>query len=242
MTFFRCLLFAALAGSAFAQSDDRPARKVFLRLLAFDGASIPEESYAFDPALPEGGGVGIEAPIKGYLNHEGVSLALRGSQVRFMSSSKVEDLKRPESLLAQVTLPKKGTRFILIFLPGGKTKFQVFALDESLRAFPTGSYRVFNLSKHPVRLMLEKKGYEFQPGKSSLITDPPVRKNNHSAMKAAVEVDGKWQRIGSGLWPHPGRKRSIQMFFDNPVSKKTELRGFRDVSPPTRAAPREETP
>jgi hypothetical protein len=31
------------------------------------------------------------------------------------------------------------------------------------------------------------------------------------------------------LWPHPGRKRGVQVLFDDPASGQVQLRGFRDV-------------
>ncbi len=228
----RYLLFLFLTATAFAQ---QPAREVHLRLMAFDNSAIPAESYAFDPAVQQPMN-GVAAPIKGYLNHEDITLQLLGSELLFSRSMKFEDLKRPELQIAKVTLPKTGNRFMLIFLPAGDQKFRILPLDDSIKEFPLGSYRVISLSNFPVKLTLEDKAYEFKPGQSSLITDPPVQANHHSAMYAFSQVDGKWQRIGSGLWPEQGKKRSIQIFFDNPQSKQTELRGFRDVSPPVPGA------
>lgn len=199
--------------------------------MAFDTASIPEKSYIFDPAASQPV-AGIEAPIKGYLNHEGQVLTLYGNEVIFSKSMKTEDQKKPEFQLAKVTLPKTGNRFLLVFLPNANQTFKILPLDDSIKEFPLGSYRVISLSRFPVKLTLEDKAYEFKPGQSTVITDPPVQANNHSAMYAFSQVDGKWQRIGSGLWPHPGKKRSVQIFFDNPLSQQTELRGFRDISPP----------
>jgi hypothetical protein len=231
-----CLLAVALATQTISVG-----REVTLRLLAFDTATIPAESFVFDPAAaqPE---PGVEAPIKGYLNHEGVTLQLGGNDLVFSKSSKVEDANDASLQLAKVTLPKTGRNFMLIFLPAGNERFRVLAVDDSVSEFPLGSYRVINLSRVPVRLSLEKKIFEFKSGQSQLITEPPVQANNHSAMYAFAEIDGKWQRIGSGLWPHPGLKRSVQIFFDNPDSAQTELRGFRDIAPPKPAPPKTSSP
>lgn len=231
MRHLRSILFLLLAGSAFGQDDPKPTREVRVRLLAFDTASIPRESFALDPAAPPAT-LGVAAPIKGYLNHEEVDLKLFGNEIRFSKSAKSEDLKAAGNEFAKVSIPKTGNHFILIFLPVGDGKYRIFPFDDSVRGFPRGSYLVFNLSRSGVRLTLEKKSFDFKPGQSSLIEDPPVQANNHSAMYAFAQVDGKLQKIGSGLWPHPGTKRSIQIFFDNPESRQTELRGFRDISPP----------
>lgn len=236
MRYFLLLLLGA--ASAFAQQP--AARVVRLRLLAFDSTAVPTESYVFDPAVTEPS-PGIVAPIKGYLNHEDLKLQLFGSDLIFSKSKKAEDAKNAELQIGKVTLPKTGNRFMLIFLPGANQQFRVLPLDDSVKEFPLGSYRVISLSRFPVRLTLEKNSYEFKPGQSSLITDPPVQANHHSAMYAYATIDGKEQRIGSGLWPHPGQKRAVQVFFDNPTSQAVELRGFRDISPPSASSATAET-
>lgn len=231
INFMRRLLFLVFTVTASGQQQPAPKREVHLRLMAFDAAAIPAESYIFDPAAPVPV-AGQVAPIKGYLNHEDVSVLLFGNDVVFSKSMKVEDVKRAEIQLAKVTLPKTGSRFMLIFLPAANQTFRVLPLDDTTREFPLGSYRVISLSNFPVKLTLEEKAYEFKPGQSTIIYDAPVQENHHSAMYAYSQNNGKWQRIGSSLWPELGKKRSVQIFFDNPLSKQTELRGFRDVSPP----------
>jgi hypothetical protein len=233
----RYLLFFALIMTAVAQDSGKNAREVYLRLLAFDHTTLPPETFFFDLAAPQPQ-PGLKAEIKGYLNHEGMKLQIFGNELLFSKSSKTEDAGKSELQVAKVNIPKSGNRFILVFLPGQDQTYRVLPLDDSIKEFPLGSYRVISLSRFPVKLTLEGKSYEFKPGQSSLITDPPVQANNHSAMYAFTEINGKWERIGSNLWPHPGRKREVQIFFDNPASRTTELRGFKDISPPVpNAAP-----
>lgn len=236
----RLLLFVVLTANAIAQQSTQPTRDVRVRLLAFDNVLIPAESYVFDAAVTQPV-PGVAAPIKGYLNHEDQALKITGNDLLFSKSAKAEDANKPEFQLAKVTLPNVGNRFLLVFLPGPDKKFRVLPLDDSIKEFPLGAYRVISLSNFPVKLTLEEKAYEFKPGQSTLITDAPVQENHHSAMYAFTQVDGKWQRIGSGLWPELGKKRSIQIFFDSPESKQTELRGFRDISPPVPGAVPEPT-
>ena len=237
----RYLLFFVFTVSAFGQQSSAPKREVHLRLMAFDNTTIPAESYLFDPASSQPA-AGIAAPIKGYLNHEDVVAQLLGNEIVFSKSMKAEDAKKAELQLAKVTLPKTGSRFMLIFLPAANQTFRVLPLDDTTREFPLGSYRVISLSSFPVKLTLEDKAYEFKPGQSTIISDAPVQENHHSAMYAYSQIDGKWQRIGSSLWPELGKKRSVQIFFDNPLSKQTELRGFRDISPPVPGAEPTSTP
>lgn len=239
MSIIRHLLFFAFTVSASAQQNESTPREVHLRLLAFDATTVAPDSYMFDPAarVPV---AGLIAPIKGYLNHEGISLQLFGNDIVFSKSMKAEDAKKVEMQIGKVTLPNSGKHFMLIFLPGANQTSRILPLGDSTKEFPLGAYRVVSLSRLPVKLTLEDKAYEFKPGQSSVISDVRVNENHHSVMYAYCERDGKWQRIGSSLWPGLGKKRSVQVFFDNPMSKQTELRGFRDVSPPvpgTESAP-----
>jgi hypothetical protein len=207
------------------------ARDLTLRLLAFDPSTVQAGAHAFDPGVKDA--PGVPAPIKGFLNHEGVKLTATGNELLFSRSATSNEAAKPESLIATVKLPASGSRFILIFLPGPAGKAPVLVVDDSVPGFPLGSYQVFNLGRKPVRLVLENQPFEYAPGKSGIIKDPPVQENQHSAMYAFTETDGKWERIGSGLWPHPGTRRSIQLFFENPATGRTELKGFRDIAPPT---------
>ncbi len=225
-----CLASLLLLSAATAHAQDA-GRRVKLRLLAFDPLSAPAECHVFDaaakPPRP-----GVPAPVKGYLNHECVELSLAGNSLVFAKSAVIAEAADAANQLATVKLPDKGALFLLFFLPDGSGKFKVVTMEDSVGSFPLGSYRILNLSRLPVRLTLEKKDYDFKPGAIGLIMDPPVQDNMHSAMLAMAYADNNWKRIGSGLWPHPGQKRSIQVFFDNPQTRQTELRGFRDIAPP----------
>lgn len=221
------LLLAALG----AATPWAAAREVSLRLLAFDAATARPGGMAHDPsakqALPA-----VAAPIKDYLNHEAVRIQLTGVEVLFSKSGDPAEAAKPDQRIASATLPATGSQFLILFLPGADGTARTLVVDDSTRAFPPGSYQIFNLSRQPVRLVLENKPFEFAPGKSGVIQDPPVQENQHSAMYAFSQVDSKWQRIGSGLWPHPGTRRSLQVFYDHPGTGRTQLKGFRDVAPP----------
>lgn len=227
-----CLFHLAGSGQGYSQTQPPPGRTVHLRLLAFDSESIPPESFAFEAVSPKPV-AGIPAPIKSYLNHEFLSLQIAGNDIVFSKSSKPEDKGSPDSLIGKVSLPKTADHFLLIFLPGADHTYRILPLDDSIKDFPLGSYRVISLSSFPVKMTLEDKAYDFKPGQSIVIADPPVQANNHSAMNAYRQIDGKWQQIRSGLWPAPGKKRSVQIFYDVPGGQETDLRAFRDVSPPS---------
>lgn len=220
-----------LLAALLAAAPSTFAREVSLRLLAFDAAAARPACVAHDPASKQPV-PGVPAPVKDYLNHEAVRIQLSGPEVLFSKSANPADAAKPDQRIASANLPPAGSQFLLLFLPGADGSARILVIDDSTKAFPTGSYQIFNLSRNPVKLVLENKPFEFASGKSAIITDPPVQENQHSAMYAFSQVDSKWQRIGSGLWPHPGTRRSLQVFHDHPATGRTQLKGFRDVAPP----------
>jgi hypothetical protein len=214
---------------ASAQQVAPTSRSVNLRLLSFDPEGSNPDLHCHE-ASNDKKPPGVKTPLKNYLNHELAALKLRGRDIVFSNSPQAPTA---ENLLGRVTLPEKGDRFLLIFFPAEKSgKHRVMAMDESLQAFPLGTFRVFNASSSKIRLTLEKTDYECLPGKETMITNPPVGENHHSGMYAHAWINDNWQRIGSGLWPHPGVKRDLEIFFVNPETEQIELRGFRDISPP----------
>lgn len=172
--------------------------------------------------------------VKSYLNHEFATMGLTSRRLAVTSKLERASLTNPEELIGEATLPEGARSVILLFLPapaGSKARSKILVIDDSKRAFPAGSFRIANLSPQPVRIVLEEQAYEFKPGETRLITDPPVRAGNQSGMKAFTYQDNGWQRIGSGMWPHPGDNRVVQILFTNPATGQVQLRAYDDVPP-----------
>ena len=206
---------------------------VEIRLLAFQTDFATAEAYAQDPDAPAET-ASIKTPIKTYLNHEFATVAPTARRLVFTTKPDRASLTREGEVLGAVTLPEGLRSTILLFLPpktGSKASSQIMTIDDSKKAFPAGSFRVSNLSPQPVRIVLEDKTYEFKPGTIEFIKDPPVRAGNQSGMMAYTFHNNDWQRIGSGIWPHPGRGRVVQILFFNPLSDQVQLRAFDDVAP-----------
>lgn len=228
-------------------AQEKPPLRAQIRVLAFQPDLAIAEAFAHDPALTEAAAtaaVGVKTPVRSYLNHEFSTVVLTGRRVVFTTQPDHGSLTRPAELLGEVTLPEGVLSAILLCLPPAaddKARFQILVIDDSKRAFPASTFRISNLSSQPVRIVLEDKTYQFKPGETKLITDPPVRAGNQSGMQAFALHADVWQRIGSGIWPHPGKGRVVQVLFTNPATGQVQLRAYDDVPPrePLRASPRE---
>lgn len=212
-----------------------PAETAGLRVrgLSFQLDSPPTDVFAHD-AAGDGTVPGVRLDVKSYLNHEFSGLPIKGDSLVFTKSADPAGIKDSASVVARAKVPAGFRSGIFMFLPGtgkaGDPPFRVLVIDDAKKAFPPGSLKILNLSPLEVRIQLEKEVFSFKSGETKLIEDPPVAANQSSGMRAFCLKDGKWQRIGAGIWPHPGTKRVLQVLFENPKSKQVELRGIRDVA------------
>jgi hypothetical protein len=223
--------FFGLSSSLYSQAAD--VVKIRLRLLAFGPEQQIGKVFVHDPAsLPDA--PALRAEIKNYLNHESITVIGKSRKLFFSREEDRKSLDSPDALVGEVTLPAKVSSAILLFLPGksnGRANSQVMVIDDRTESFPVGSYFVTNLSPQVVRIELEKKPFQFKPASSSYILNPPVRANNHSGMRTFAFSDNEWRPIASGLWPHPGRARSLLVLYPNPTTGTVNLRPFGDVPP-----------
>jgi hypothetical protein len=241
MMFHRILFVLLACGSPLlAQAPAAPTAPAAVlglqvRGLAFQLDSPPEEVYVHD-ALGGGKVPGVKLEVKSYLNHESSALPIKSDSLVFAGTADPTVLKDPAKIFAKAKLPAGFRSGIFMFLPGtgikGEPPFRVLVIGDSRKDFPPGSVKVLNLSPQGVRIQLEKTSYDFKSGESKIIKDPPVAENQTSGMVAFSYSNGEWRRIASGVWPHPGEKRVLQVMFENSATKQVEIRGVRDVAAP----------
>lgn len=234
------VLLASLAFCLPATAQQSPPAEVEtaglrIRGLAFQLDSPPADVFAHD-AAGDGSVPGVKVDVKSYLNHEFSGVPIKGDSLVFTRTADPAGIKDSSNLIAKTRLPAGFRRGIFMFLPGtgkaGDPPFRVLAIDDSPKAFPSGSLKILNLSPLAVSISLEKEVFHFKSGETRVIEDPPVGPSQSSGMVAKAFKDGEWQKIGSGVWPHPGSKRILQVLFENPKSGQVELRGIRDIAKP----------
>ena len=204
-----------------------------VRGLSFQLDSPPADVFAHD-AAGDGLVPGVKLDVKSYLNHEFSALPIKGDSLIFTKTADPAGIKDSANLVARTRLPAGFRSGIFMFLPGtgkaGDPAFRVLVIEDTKKAFPPGSLKILNLSPLPVSIMLEKEVFNFKSGETKVIEDPPVGPSQSSGMVAKAFKDGEWRKIGSGVWPHPGSKRVLQVLFENPKSQQVELRGIRDIA------------
>lgn len=175
-----------------------------------------------------------EINLRTFLNHEFDKLSRSGEKFVFTLNADPASTKDREAEIGSCEIPAEVKSAILIFIPqeSGSLKCQVLVVPDDGKAFPSGSINVANFSTLPVKIELEDKEFMFKPGEILAIKDPPVGKRGTAGMKAYCQREGAWQKFSSGLWPHPGKKRVLQVLTEDPVSKQVLIRSMRDVVEP----------
>lgn len=227
-------LLAIPAVPAAAQQAPEEGPSISARCLAFqiDGKVPPLFVHAVP--LGEEPTEGVPVKVQTYLNHERQKIPVRTGNLVFTSDADPSSIDDPEKLFARFKVPGKMRSGILMFLPGsskaGEPKYRILPIDDENKSFPRGSLKIVNISGEPFRLTLCDKKFDLRSGSTRVIEDPPVNEANASEMKAFTFDQGQWQRVGAGVWPHPGRKRVLQVAFINPESRRFEIRGIRDIA------------
>jgi hypothetical protein len=231
-------VLAAASISIAAAQAPAPVIQAKVRLLAFTPELSKPEVYAHDPAAAADI-LGVKTEIKSYLNHQSCLVATRSKKVVFTTKPDHASIGRQGELIGEASLPATGNSALMVFLPGkpgDKATNLVMAVDDSKRAFPPGSFHITNISPQVVRLKLEKTQYDFTPGKTLLISDPPIGENHQAGMEASVQKGNAWSPVASGFWPIPKSGRNLALIFQNPATGRIALHSFDDVPPPSDSA------
>ena len=236
----RLLRIPALIGvttlGAFAQ---QPAVQAKIRLLAFTPDLQFQEAFARDPSVQDGS-EGALTPINTFLDSDPVMVTTKSRKIAFTTKSDYGSINRPNELIGEATLPGNAHSAIFVFLPGkpgDKAKSQILAFDDSKQAFPAGSLNIVNISPQAVRLTLEKTNYDFIPGKTILIPEPPLRPGNLTGMRAFVQKGSEWAPLSTGIWSYTKSRRKLAIIFQNVATTKIELRTIED-SPASEEEPK----
>jgi len=231
----RSLLFipAMIGATTFGAFAQQPAFQAKIRLMAFTPDLRFEHAFARDPSIQDAAEA-ISTPIDTHLESDPFMVPTRSRKIVFTTKPDFGSINRPNELIGEATLPGNARSAIFIFLPGkagDKAKSQIMVFDDSKQAFPAGSLNVVNISPQAVRLTLEKKNYDFTPGKTILIPEPPTRPGNLTGMRASVQKGSEWAPLSTGIWSYTKSRRKLAIIFQNLATTKIELRTIEDLPP-----------
>jgi hypothetical protein len=213
---------------AFAQ---QPALQAKIRVMAFTPDLRFEQAFARDPSTQDAAEA-ISTPIDTHLEADPFLVSTRSRKIVFTTKPDLGSINRPNELIGEATLPASARSAILIFLPGkpgDKAKSQIMAFDDSKQAFPAGALNIVNISPQAVRLTLEKTNYDFTPGKTILIPEPPLRPGNLTGMRAFVQKGSAWAPLSTGIWAYTKSRRKLAIIYQNQANARIELRTIEDT-------------
>jgi hypothetical protein len=202
-----------------------------VRVLSFDPAVATTGWHAHHA---DGRTTAGKVQVKTFLNHE-ADVLTPGKDLKLVLTGDADPASAldPAKVQGDFLLPATKGSAILLLLPpaAGKSGSRVEVVDDSVKAFPPGSILVLNSCSLRVKVELEGKPHEIDAGARALIAKMPVGENNSAGMKCHGWRDGGWEIFSSGVWPHPGEKRVLQVITDG-SNGTVDIRGVRDVATP----------
>lgn len=190
-----CLLLPAFASSLCAQTPAaaEPPPPQF-RVVTMSGV----ETFLFDVEKKQ------EVLAPGSSSFSRLYPAPKNREIVFYTMTPNPDPKLPplKVLVARTTLPaQKPGPFLIVLAPNppdADLRFNALVIDNSLEAYPSDTYRVFNFSKRRLAVRLADQNMILATGQDEKVPYPDTRKA--WLQVAADEQDAGWLLVSSS--PH----------------------------------------
>lgn len=150
------------------------------------------------------------------------------SAISFYKDKGVFDLppeKRPPPA-AVAKLPGNGGSVMLLFtvVPDDSGKWEVRSFDNSLRSFPPGSYRFFNLTDSPIQIAIDKTVNPPIASKSLAVIAPPSGETIRDVM---LQIAVGKNIAYSSQWGHRDvRRATVFVASSTRGERRLEIRKF----------------
>lgn len=130
--------------------------------------------------------------------------------------------------VARAQVPEGVERALFLFVerpnPGENGEaFEVIVMDESLSAFPMGTYRVFNFSDYEIGGIIGENRFII-PGKNFKTISPKVGDMVDVQIHFSQKVDDQWVPKVNTRWLYRENARNIVFVTDDPNSRVPRLR------------------
>ncbi|MEK7949594.1 hypothetical protein [Luteolibacter soli] len=160
-----------------------------------------------------------------------VNLALTGSDALVFTSG---DKTKPA---ARVTIPGELSKALIVLIPapaGSPEPYRGFALDYARDRFPLGTYRLVNVSKHPVRGAIGRSYAEVSPGGVAGI-ELQGDEGATQGLKFEFNEKGKWNRLTESRAAVRRDRRWLVCVYQDPSTQRINLRSIPDRDYPVTA-------
>lgn len=153
-----------------------------------------------------------------------VKLTLTGSDALVFAAG---DKTRPA---ARVNIPADLTKALIVLLPapaGSAEPYRGFALDYTRDRFPLGTYRLVNVSQHPVRGAIGRSYAEVKPGGVAGI-ELQGDEGATQGVKFEFNEKGKWNRLTETRAAVRRDRRWLVCVYQDPQTRRMNLRSIPD--------------
>ena len=160
-----------------------------------------------------------------------VNLVLSGNDALVFASG---DKTRPA---VRVAIPGDVAKALIVLLPapaGSPEPYRGFALDYTRDRFPLGTYRLVNVSKHPVRGAIGRSYAEVKPGGVAGI-ELQGDEGATQGVKFEFNEKGKWSRLTETRAAVRRDRRWLVCVYQDPSTQRMNLRSIPDRDYPVTA-------
>jgi hypothetical protein len=160
-----------------------------------------------------------------------VNLVLTGNDALVFASG---DKTKPA---ARVAIPGDVAKALIVLLPapaGSPEPYRGFAIDYTRDRFPLGTYRLVNVSKHPVRGAIGRSYAEVKPGGVAGI-ELQGDEGATQGVKFEFNEKGKWNRLTESRAAVRRDRRWLVCVYQDPATQRINLRSIPDRDYPVTA-------
>lgn len=133
--------------------------------------------------------------------------------------------------VAFTDLPANSDKVLLLCVPGAEGKLRLVPYDISKRESQAGDYRIFNLSKDVISVILGDKKFVVNPSQDTIVSSQAWRSGGMDMRcQLATVKDGVATKVYASIWGHEATRRNF-IFLTNgaTATMPIEILTFYDV-------------
>lgn len=218
------LLLPLLSGGLQAQA---PATKVAVSFFAFNYAPGHETIHV------RVGADAYEEVVLSKANIVGPITAIAGGSVLAIHGKMVNaDGEEAYPVISSASLPAGASRVLVVLLPdpaNAESPYRSLVFEHDTTKFPLGTYRVINLSSHPVRGAIGKDVVQAAPGAIANL-QPKGEAGTIVPVLFEFYENERWNRLTETRAAIRDDRRWLMCIYQDPASRRMNIRTIPDRS------------